>query len=460
MFFKDEKIYVNDSDAHGINIAPTGGGKSRASARLLIDSIKKSRAKESAVICDPKGELYKSTAGDLKEYGIDCVLINFRDPDRSDGWNPLEASYVYYEKGQTNKAEQSIDSVAQALMSCVSYNRDPFWSKGSELYMGSNIKMILPYVPSLDYYNLRNIIPLCTESALSTVSIISKETKQPESVLNGLRILTENQASGTRSGLFATIQTGLGELVRNEALLRLLSRKSISLSDVGKKPIFVYIIYPDERESMDFAVRLFIRQIYQALCDVCETQKNDRLPVRVNYIMDEFSNLAKIDGFENMISESRSKNQRFFLFVQAMEMLESKYDKTTAATILSNASDWVCFSSKEIGFLKYLSELTGDYIDYKGRRKPLLSPSDMQYLRKGDKSVEVVILRQGVRPYVTKLPFYDCTNLPNPNYQEPGLPRKVTANSKYILSEYDWMTKITSGEYPYHPPGEKRKKPK
>ena len=236
--------------------------------------------------------------------------------------------------------------------------------------------------------------------------------------------------------------------------------KTFSLSDVGKKPTFVYIIYPDERESMDFAVRLFIRQIYQALCDVCETQKNDRLPVRVNYIMDEFSNLTKIDGFDNMISESRSKNMRFYLFVQSMEMLESKYDKSIAATILSNASDWVCFSSKEISFLKYLSELTGDYIDFRGQRKSLLSPSDMQYLRKGDKSVEVVILRQGVRPYVTELPFYDCTNLPNPNYQEPGLPRKATANSKYILSEYDWMTKITSGEYPYHLPGEKRKKPK
>ena len=43
----------------------------------------------SYVFTDPKGELYDTTAGYLKQHGYDIKVLNLVRPQYSDGYNPL-----------------------------------------------------------------------------------------------------------------------------------------------------------------------------------------------------------------------------------------------------------------------------------------------------------------------------------------------------------------------------------
>lgn len=120
-----------------------------------------------------------------------------------------------------------------------------------------------------------------------------------------------------------------------------------------------------------------------------------------------------------------------------MNQLSEKYGDKIAETILSNCTNWICFSSKEIKFLGTISKLCGNVVDYNGREKPLISSSELQYLIKGNKGVEVLILRQGVRPYVVTLPYYDYL-YPSENYIVE-YKKRSHLNSGSKLNARDWI---------------------
>jgi type IV secretion system protein VirD4 len=41
------------------------------------------------IITDPKGELYKAGSEYMRERGYNVVLLNFREPQNGNAWNPL-----------------------------------------------------------------------------------------------------------------------------------------------------------------------------------------------------------------------------------------------------------------------------------------------------------------------------------------------------------------------------------
>ena len=125
-----------------------------------------------------------------------------------------------------------------------------------------------------------------------------------------------------------------------------------------------------------------------------------------------------------------------------MNQLSEKYSESIANTILSNCSSWVCFSSKEIKFLDTISQVCGKVVDWKGNLKPLISSSDMQYLKKNTDDVEVLILRQGIHPYVVSLPYYDKSSVYSPkfNYHKKKTAecQKGTEEDDYYLTTEEW----------------------
>ena len=132
-------------------------------------------------------------------------------------------------------------------------------------------------------------------------------------------------------------------------------------------------------------------------------EENKSLGIRVNYVLDEFSSLPTISDFPAMITAARSRNIRFNLFLQSKKQLYLKYNEESN-TIMSNCENWIYLSSREIDFLKELSELCGE----RGNSTPLLSVSDLQKLDK--ERGQVLILSGRNKPIITCLPdinFYD-----------------------------------------------------
>lgn len=441
LYAKNRKIFVDDSDTNTITIGPTGCGKTRAVNKLLLASIL--NMMDSVIVNDPKGELHAATSLIAEEKGYTVKVLNLRHPEISDRWNPLGMIYKFYQNGEESKANQAIDEFATALMNKTANKEDRYWDIEAASYLSAIIKLFLLIVPGEEFFTLRNILPFAARDAeVHLKRIISYFDNLPAPVISALKSVIELEAERTKTCIYSVVSAGIDHLVKNESLLNVFSGNDINLADIGRTPMAVYIIYPDEQLALDNVVNSFLTQSYVALNWVCAEYQNNRLPICVHYDLEEFSNLCAIEKFDNRISECRSKNIRFHLFIQSMNQLSEKYSEAIANTILSNCSSWVCFSSKEIKFLDTISQICGNVLDWRGNTKPLITSSDMQYLKKTATSAEVLILRQGIHPYVVSLPYYDKSAIfiptKNARMRELSENNKEIPDDEYYLTTEEW----------------------
>ena len=85
-------------------------------------------------------------------------------------------------------------------------------------------------------------------------------------------------------------------------------KSDFNLTDIGKEKVVVYIILPDEKTTYYPIASLFVYQNYVALANFAD-EMGGELPVRVNYILDEFRKFytnACIFKYDDCIS--RKKN--------------------------------------------------------------------------------------------------------------------------------------------------------
>ena len=443
LYAKGNKVFVDDSDSHTVVIGPTGCKKSRLTVMPAVASVINNG--ESAVINDPKGEIYRKTSRLAKKRGAAVYVLNLRDTKKSNSWNPLSQAYYAHKAHYTETAIQYINDFAEALVApSLKCTNDKYWIDCAKQLLIAVCLIMIDSLP-IDCCNITNLIQFCYEENAGKLKNILNRMDQTSSAAFGLHTVLDLEAEKTKSCIYSSLMAILTPLIQNSGLLNVLSGDTIELQGLGLKQTIIYLIYPDEKNSLNFVVNMFLTQCYEILVSVAAKCKNDRLPVRVNFILDEFSNLAKINSFENRISEARSKNVRYFLFVQSFSQLEHKY-KENAETLISNCSNWICFGSKEIRFLNKISEICGKELDYNGIEHYLISPSNIQYLRKKDDYTEVLILRQGLHPYVTELPDYSMIDLFE-GVEEESMSEINEESVPGVINYNDWMQGICSGKY-------------
>ena len=408
LYYDNGILYMDSDDNHTAVIGPTGCKKTRVSTFATVASIIENG--ESAIINDPKQEIYYRTARRAEEKGAQVYLLNFRNPRRSHCWNPLAVPYSFHKSGRSDEANQAISDFAESVLSAhKKVTVDIYWAETAQGFLNSIALALMDSVTE-NVFNMKSLIPLCYESGQKYLNkiLINMDSNAPCAL--GLHAVLDLSAEKTKSCIYSTLAASLRPFAQNPALMEMLSSSSFSIEDIGKKQTLIYIVYPDEKDSLNFLVNAFLTQCYETLVSVAHEYPNDRLPLRVNFILDEFSNLTPVSNFANRISESRSKNIRYFLYIQSYGQLTEKY-KECADTILANCNNWVCFGSKDLPFLKKLADICGTEVDYNGVEHPLISPSRMQHLTKTWESSEVLVIKQGQYPYVTALPDIDHTPL-------------------------------------------------
>ena len=109
-----KELWVDNSGYHNMIIGSTGSGKSQALSFPFIRVMAK--AGESMIVTDPKGELYEGTAKELEERGYNIILLNFRDPQKGNCWNPFYLPYKLYKEGDIDKATELLEDLAKNIL--------------------------------------------------------------------------------------------------------------------------------------------------------------------------------------------------------------------------------------------------------------------------------------------------------------------------------------------------------
>lgn len=103
-------------------------------------------------------------------------------------------------------------------------------------------------------------------------------------------------------------------------------------------------------------VNMFYSQAMSELCAYADAQENNRLPVPVRFILDDFGTTSRIEGFEGMISNIRSRGISAMLMIQSVAQLEQNYG-LGYKTILNNCDTTIYLGGNNYETAQYVSQL-------------------------------------------------------------------------------------------------------
>ena len=436
-----KRVLVDNSDTHSIIFGATGSKKTRLFGMPLINML--TLAGESFIATDPKSELYDKTSGLVSAEGYRTFVLNLRELEQSDYWNPLAHPYELYHAGQREEATALLGDFINTLAEPQKKStREPFWiNMASHFALAMLLFLIETAAPSeANIYNFTRL--LVTRASSDTARELALRTA-PGSIasLNFVSVLTAAKADATFSSIAGVAASLVAPFLARRTLCQILSESSFDLRTIAKQKTAIYLIVPDEKSTLHFLVSIFIKQLYETLITEAQEEGDKKLPIRLNFVLDEFCNIPTIPDFAEMITAARSRNMRFFLMNQGMRQMHEKYG-VDAETIKGNCDNWAFLTSREPELLRELSYLCGEKSYYSAdgvmRVRPLISPSELMRLDKG--KGEVLILHGRHYPFVTELTDIDA--YPFPSYppivrKSKMLPTIIPYDAWRVIAEID-----------------------
>ncbi len=208
----------------------------------------------------------------------------------------------------------------------------------------------------------------------------------------------------TRACIISTAYSMVSMFNTQKRLVDKLGTDTFDIRELAVKKMAVYLIVPDEKTTYHFLGATFVKQAYEMMIEQAQKRDDRKLPIRLNFILEEFCNFPQIPDMPSMITAARSRNIRFFLFVQGERQLAAKYHDD-ASTIKGNCDNWIFLNSRELKLLNEISELCGKVHGEGGEIRPLISLSQLQRLRKQEG--EVMILYHRNYPFISYLADID-----------------------------------------------------
>lgn len=307
----DNEILYEIAPSHDLTMGITRSGKSRKIVRQLV--MLASMANESMIFNDPKKEMYQDFHQYLSKRGYDVKCLDFRRPEVSDAWNPLDDIIEMVRQGNIDEADQYAEDQVVSLV-VDNGKTEPIWVEGQKALIKA---LILEVTQAPIPENKKNYY-----SIYQTCSILGKEIKVDGSDKPLLTVYMEsleetsparisytpvaNSKDKTTASFFSSALASLHPFT-GQKLMKVLGHSSFNFHDFkdGKKALFV--VNPDEKKTYDAITAMVYDNAYQSLIFEANKQSGRKLPKRVHMIFDEFGNMPKINMLETKMTVSLSR---------------------------------------------------------------------------------------------------------------------------------------------------------
>ena len=304
--------------------------------------------------------------------------------------------------------------------------KDPYWSIATRGLMYGLICQLIKEVDDIKAVTFENVVALKNRIFKSDESRerFTQSFKMDDPIFVSMSASLVN-ADNTRRCILSYFDSTILDFVSLPSISDMLSENEFDMDTIGFEKTAIFLIVPDEVESMNCLASAFISEAYHTLIMKAQEKEEHRLPIRVNFILDEFCNIPRIDAMSNIITASRSRNIRFMLAIQSHNQLIATYgDK--ADTIMSNCLSIVYLYTRDYGFLSYLSNIVGE--DENGRS--LITPSALMRLNKN--KGEALILCERMDPFISNL--LDINELLTGNEIQPYVPEPKSPVIRYSIT--------------------------
>ena len=435
-YSKDCKtIWFDRETPHYVYLGSTGCGKSVTCVIPTCSFIANSKNKRSVFITDPKGEIYNTTSQMFKDNGYEIYTIDFRKPELSNKINLLEPIIKEYElyiknedeykkfesdikvlessieldKDKMSKtmldgkkymkekledklidkkntamkhlaeANRLITSLSTMIMSDKAQEKDPFWNNSARNLLEGLISLFLE-----EYRNGK-----VKREQITLTSINKFESSfMDEANFEILKNYIDRKPYGMKSkdsltsllstaeNTFKSITSTYSEkmsLFDDVNVANLTSKSDFEFDILGKKPTAIYIIVPDEDKTYYKLITIIVGLLYRELVKLANSKEEKKVPVQIDWLLDEFANCPPLADIEALVSVARSRGMRFHFFIQSLSQLDNVYGKDVAQIILDNCG---------MIYLKTNTQATAEAISKRLGKKTIESNSFSQNVGK------------------------------------------------------------------------------
>lgn len=413
LYYESGKYFTHDKEGHVVILGESGTGKTRREIDSMVIAGITAEKKESFVIADPKGEIYRSTVGFASDE-YDIYKFDFRNLYKTEitCWNPLTAPYELWKSGTPEnvfRAEQMVEELSHAMYPVVP-NTDPFWVKEARNVFLATVYILFSYAQP-EEVNLTSVYYLIAKGEMKFGgSNYLKEFVNLEEHNENIAMQLQSYvttANETRGGIRSVFLEGLSIATKSESVRGFLSNDDIHINKLsGDKPVLIYVILPDESPIYDELAGNLINQLMNHFIYIAESKWGGKLPIRMNFCLDELGNIGRaISNLPHLLSAGRSRNVRVELVLQSISQLDDIYGKSNATTIMSNAAVKIAFRVNHWDTLSELSRLCGErevVVEGNVRSQPLITPSQLGAMDVG----QALIMISGRTKFITWLPDY------------------------------------------------------
>lgn len=365
-FSNDYKfVWFDRETPHYTYLGSTGSGKSVTAVIPMCSFIATAKKKRSVFITDPKGEIFNTTSLMFKQNGYNVITIDFRHPEMSNHFNILEPvikeyeKYIEYEKlslnskkdkvkynnlAMTSLAETNrlITSLSTMIMQEKTQQKDPFWNNSArnllegligfflEEYKKDNVKRHQITMTSIRKFQNSSMSERNFNKFKNYIDKKEYGSKSKDSLTSIL-----NASENTYKSITAVFGEKLS-LFDDVNVANVTSDSDFDFDILGKEPTALFIIVPDEDKVYFTLVTIIVGLLYKELVKLANSQENKKLPVQIDWLLDEFANCPPLADIEALVSVARSRGMRFHFFIQSFSQLDNVYGKEVAQIILDN----------------------------------------------------------------------------------------------------------------------------
>lgn len=357
-----EKIPCITEDVHTLTIGATRCGKSRC---LVIQSIcTLALAGESIVANDPKGELYHYTHEMLESLGYTVRVMDFNSPKKSDRYNPLQMIIDAYNDGRVDDAQTYAWDFVTFIVEKNEHS-EPIWTNGEMAIVAAAVLCVVcDNKDRPEYQNLTNVYEFIANMCKTVNKVMPIDAymqKLPDGHPAKSLISIAKIAPDRMGGSFYTSALTTLRLFVTNDMYHITRESEFSLEDFGKKPKqALFFILPDQKATFYPIVTLLVSQQYEQLVTFAKKCGN-RLPHRVNFVLDEFGNFAAITDFQIKMTVAGGYGIRWNLFIQDFNQLIDKYGQEVAGIIRGNCHYWIYLASLDYNTREEISKSMGSY---------------------------------------------------------------------------------------------------
>lgn len=351
--------YVDDSEASTFVVGASGSGKTRKI--LMPYTLSCIRKNENLVIHDPKGEINRYMYRELEKKGYEVIVLDYRRPLRGDRYNPLEYPSKIYKEGNTSRAAEMFQAFSETMFSDRKSEKDRFWDLTAASYMTGLSLLQAELLPEKECtINHLYDLHIQGDGKYGRSKYIKEYYNRPgakDAPSYKLAAPAINAPSDTQGGLYSVYTSCLTPFVLNEDIIDATANSTFDVRDLVEKKCAVFIITKDEGSVYNKLISATIDQMYERLIDIAEEEYDGRLPRRINFILDEFGNLAAINNMSGKITAGRSRNIRWLIVCQSMDQLRLLYENKGASIIFGNCANLVYLYSTDIMLLQRISAI-------------------------------------------------------------------------------------------------------